>query len=1218
MEEKLLLYDFERIDNGLNWAKLLIDQEESAGRAFDISLLGERHGLVLLTLYEALCCMPYMRTPDKRQLFQYVFVRLSEKKPLRLPKNTLLPAMTHFLFEDNPHHLRFAKLAWQRIDENGMTELQFNWAVSENLIGAIQSLLHCGPDNRDSYPTIQRFWEGLRLILRTMDDTIIIHCLRGMEIKPTIYDLLFLHMQCHSEGILVNVLHVLSVLLQKSPKAFWDAIGDARPFVVAEQVFSAPQFKSILAQSLALTSQAQDGTFLKPFTTSWVDAWIQSLKREQQTDACESLLHMLFGTLVVDRTIGEEGQAACFRAGLDALSFTLNSFVGAGNDINTGTTLLYINAILNHTHRYKDLIRDCAETKVLTQVTFGVPEAAIAVIRAALELDALAFRQESKAYNLGHPVQQAVIRSSAALWETFLDILWDGKQELANNMLLAIAPLINVEQIRPNRKPPNPLNDSQKRFNVELSKTADAVSRVIQRLCDFRQDSLQALFFTSRVTQPMIGFIVHGEDIIREAGVELIKTVAGQSSRDEAIEALLASHLHNILLSFTSTINSIMTEPFPWGPAPHIVSASVGLLNGLAGQSGVLRSKPLSGTEQKAVMAWWASEWHCIKTCFEQTESWSLKVPIKRMEDFCREVIDLAGALLEHDSVIASALQQQTPSTSTNLESKAPNTGGMGYLLQPCRKYGLSLIRMLRLRDKYLVDATVALLCKMLRRLREADLEIPERDRAALHNICKRNPNTGSYPTPTNLFDTQRAALLEALGDGGPEPEVEVVEVKIGSKTTKSKTQTSIEQWSKSGTTTPPLGVKRTNRDDVKELTSSIDKRRSLLDAISSRQSQPTKPKPKPMLDQRILVANQASIKESRQKAKLEKERRDAAAIAQAKALRGPTVAGEGSGLLGLGVTGKDHAPKKSEIMVNSDDEEDQDSDEEDQLDALINSTKEGRKNLTDAERRHNRAMVQKNRGPVKKVKVQRSAKDMRARLIPPMEKLHQAILEWNIFHEGNDPPNAVTCSHVSDTYQHPKEYKETFMSLLISEAWRSFVTAKDEATSKPFGIKIVTRMNVDSFIEVTASLPIAESRDRGLSEGDIAILSKSERPLTDASQPNCLTRIWKTTYKKDFLEVTYRISNHKNSLASHLMPGSELRAIKITNMTTIEREYAALESLQYYDLMPEILNAEPSPILNYVEERIEKVMSIYNLNPGQAKAILGARDNDGFTLIQG
>ena len=70
--------------------------------------------------------------------------------------------------------------------------------------------------------------------------------------------------------------------------------------------------------------------------------------------------------------------------------------------------------------------------------------------------------------------------------------------------------------------------------------------------------------------------------------------------------------------------------------------------------------------------------------------------------------------------------------------------------------------------------------------------------------------------------------------------------------------------------------------------------------------------------------------------------------------------------------------------------------------------------------------------------------------------------------------------------------------------------------------------------------------------------------------------------------------------------------------MRTIEREFASLESLQYYDLMQEILEAKPSPMLKFSPEAVEKVMTNYHLNQGQAKAILNAKENDAFTLIQG
>jgi len=52
--------------------------------------------------------------------------------------------------------------------------------------------------------------------------------------------------------------------------------------------------------------------------------------------------------------------------------------------------------------------------------------------------------------------------------------------------------------------------------------------------------------------------------------------------------------------------------------------------------------------------------------------------------------------------------------------------------------------------------------------------------------------------------------------------------------------------------------------------------------------------------------------------------------------------------------------------------------------------------------------------------------------------------------------------------------------------------------------------------------------------------------------------------------------------------------------------------------LCSEVLEAKPSPIHKYGDEKISQVTAKYSLNKGQAQAILSANDNDGFTLIQG
>jgi len=147
----------------------------------------------------------------------------------------------------------------------------------------------------------------------------------------------------------------------------------------------------------------------------------------------------------------------------------------------------------------------------------------------------------------------------------------------------------------------------------------------------------------------------------------------------------------------------------------------------------------------------------------------------------------------------------------------------------------------------------------------------------------------------------------------------------------------------------------------------------------------------------------------------------------------------------------------------------------------------------------------------------------------------------------------------------------------------------------------------------------MSANRELKMSERDIVLLSKSSDPLNNPSDPHCLARVDRTARRKDVIEVTYRVSRDANqSFTQGLAPNVKIYAVKIADMTTTQREYAALTSLEYYDLCNEVLEAKPSPLQKYSEERISSMSVKYSLNRGQAQAILSANDNDGFTLIQG
>ncbi|KAF5138266.1 Helicase SEN1 [Metarhizium anisopliae] len=1199
IEQMLNRIDIARISCNLQWAKEYIGKIEERGDVFKKTQLGEKLPEVLIAVYEALCCMPFMSTPDQRALFQYVFMRLQGKSYLKLGRSDPLPGMTYFLFDQkNDDRRKWAQENWKFINSKSMTEAQFDWAVSNGLTSAIDDIarIQVTPQFSDEERlAIERFWEGFEIILTKLPENLIHSRLRSLELRQgsSIYDLLFRHIQtCPSEGMLVVTIRVLTIFLKDYPKAFWDVIGDARPNVIADLLFASPVYKVLLRQSLddCWSGFSMDSDVV-PFPTSWIQPWLMSLGRDRRYDACEVLMHTLFATLAKDPFIGEPGQAACIRAGFDAINFTLKSFLDPDIQTASGTTHLYAGGAFNLVVKNKDLILESLRPPHDSRegwTTFRVSDAAMSVLHAAMKLDMKMFLEEFQAIHNKKQLQSTILRESKTFWETIVETFDSSGDQvtLAKDVLVSLGPLISVEQIRP-RKSINKLDESSQRFNTSLGSIADVLARILGRVSEVDATDLNLLFADRLSFQVIVGLSVHDDSNLAEGSAEILKSWTGELSRSGAIEHMSQLHPEQTLSSIVWTLERVLKPPFPWGPIRPLLNMSRDVLRGLSDPtSGVLRTKTLNSKSVAVVLRWWNEQWRFVSKSCLNIESWSFCISNAIMTEFCREIMELAEALIAEDGLLTSA---------TALGKSEQDV--MPIILGPAKENFRGMENMIRLKDRWLVDVTVRVLGKILTRLRENKLEINAGSRKLITDACIPTGTTGKYLRSTNLTDQQRAELLQALGH---DEEVQIIQLgpttSVVDRTTaldkeRSKKQSKLDAWSKSAPPgTPSDKVGRSNRDDVLEFSRSADS--PILKQLAAQQARSKSKGP----DMKAISA----LKESRQRERAEKAKRDAEAIARAKKIRGELVPGEGSGAQSLASTGKDNA--RSEIMVNSSDEEsDDDSADSDSDEQLATLSTGGQKGLDEHEKRRQQALRDRLRRPVKKIRQQRSVKEMRARLIPPMDRLHNTILAWDIFHQGNDPPNGPAASEVATKYPDPRSYQATFFPLLASEAWRSFVTAKDEITAQPFGMKLASRASVDSFLEVAFTLPVVQNRERGVSEGDILLVSEAESPLQNPISRHCLARVHRITYKKDLIEITYRVASRNNQLSTLLMPGVTVYGVKITNMTTIEREYAALESLQYYDLMDEILKAEPNAA---VDELVLRLKSGVKTSSGKTKPI--------------
>jgi len=112
--------------------------------------------------------------------FNFVFNEVQNKKVLRI--RDTLPAMAKFLFDADPKRNRFATSAWERMEAN-LTPSIFEWVVHDALSEAIFQVSQQGVNPKE----VASFWKGFILVLARMDEDLITHSLKAMEIQPNVY-----------------------------------------------------------------------------------------------------------------------------------------------------------------------------------------------------------------------------------------------------------------------------------------------------------------------------------------------------------------------------------------------------------------------------------------------------------------------------------------------------------------------------------------------------------------------------------------------------------------------------------------------------------------------------------------------------------------------------------------------------------------------------------------------------------------------------------------------------------------------------------------------------------------------------------------------------------------------------------------------------------------------------------------------------------------------
>ena len=1203
-----------------------------------------------MSIYEALSCRSFVQNEQLvTENFAEAFQLIQSKMPLQVAY--YVPGMTTFLFGNDQTRRLWALQAWAQAKKQLIKE-DFDFAVHDALLRNLTRPV----EPQDTLSYVQTLWCGMRLILEKCDRNIITHSLRGMECD--VLRLSLDHFQYQTPSLRF-LLQTIQLVLEKAPQDFWESMGAISPTTVLEQVFNNPQYDQFLAN--AKPDEDYDSSALKDML-GWIKPFMESLETSHQPDVCRALAFQLLERLQAPR-FPTVSQIECFRHGLGVLTWTLNNcnskgtyFDAVGKVAATETLKItgeYIGQILSipslprTNDRYIDLSRP-----------------ALNVIKATLALECKALRTDQEVLEVSDKLPHGFSSYSPAIWGAVVRHLDKGSVPLATAALSAIRDLQGLEKFI------NKFDESHSKekteFNITYGDLTHVVSQMLERINDFSPADLDRLFRERETADSLVASLFSADSNMYEAGVELIKSISGQPARKEAIGHLMGPFFKTTLDSFSWSIRRI-SQKRTFASCPRMLLTCRDVLDVLCdSQDGALRTRMLNGVaETDAVENFWQHQWEALKVIYEMTESWHRRgIDSLLMKGFCRDTMQFSEYLFDQYTVFSNAVTSAAVVKTEN----GPNVSHLGEAskeMLKCPAQTLNtMTRFLRLKDEYQAFTAVDLVRKVLDRLNEFDMTLGDEASRKLTDIVNNWVRT-------ILTQQQKAELARTLEINLKrpvlliEPEVEVTETSRSGSSTPSATAvqpTSTKKKSLRATTIdlvkwqdkakkPSQDVVNVSDDNDEFDNDGLDdddviiaSSRSLelmrqhplgappgakpltstTQSISKSKTLPARARTDPVASAAAAAQSKAFL-EKRAKDIAAKKQREAEAVARLKRnLPGRGVDrqthGEGSALNGLGGgKGKDHTPRGEGMMVSSGSESDSDNELDKELFGSYKKASKG--SSAYQEYAASKLAAMKAQGPVKKIRKERTLKDMRARLAPDLSVLHRSILSWEFFHNGDFPPSSERNNYalVTSSFRNPVEYQQTFEPLLILEAWQGFLKSREETgnSQKPYAIKIANRLTVDSFIEVNTSMPITDGGELGISEADIILMSKAQSPIQNPNQPHCLARVHRISRKKGQMEINYRVIP-SNPLISAMVPNSTIHGVKVASITPLEREYGALLGLQYYDLCDEIIKAKASPLLKYSDTQIQPIINRYSLNGAQARAVQSAMDNDAFTLIQG
>ncbi|KAI5813275.1 AAA domain-containing protein, partial [Pyronema omphalodes] len=920
--------------------------------------------------------------------------------------------------------------------------------------------------------------------------------------------------------------------------------------------FSDVVFKDrLFFKLLQTTEQGAKGESDLLDLTEWMSEYIESLEPLLRPTTAPGLLKQILGR----NDLPALSRGLCFKEGMKILSSTLG---GMDTEITTGNVLV---------RQANDLFKDYQESATGAAFTTEVFEdklmekhmrvaqrAAQEAIISAIKLDIMFIGADFEClFRQKPPIKpQYELDIRTELWDLVSQRYPLNESNFSIKLLQACRSFLEMDRLYISPKGTDFIEEKN-RFNARLVRVEKPLAMLLRAMSRCKAETLDEVLSNQSSFEVLLGLMMSRSEDVAMSAEDVALTGLKAEDKVDALRLMLVKNFSVPILSL-QVLSKMHARSGLFASMPRWVKIGMNMLDLLCDRTeGIIRGKDMKALERTILRVYWDTQW--------------------------RYAMDYAEQLFDNFWTFEQAL-------TANVEiAKDKDTPMSHLLLLDAYKALNPFTYILSIQDDHLLQTCQKLMCKILGLLAEKEVPIvdDQQEKGYFMNLKKllypeSFPNYDGTPALTNLTVTQKTELSVAASRLSPD----FVPVQ------KTVIELSDDEYGSSGIT---------DEDMIKASTLIVKPKPATQSKLTFQAVPKWGEESKPIVYKKPTVPVKTTSDPLRKhkaadtQSFLEKRKAEMAAREkQKKAI-----------LL--------KKPKAPEEPDSDDDDEDSD-DEGNTLFKLGSRTKT---EIKDAKT----VGAPAKKAPTRKVPQLKRIKDMRARVAPDMSGLYKQIFKWDFFHNDDFPPGktAKDYTQVSKSFNTFGAYQKTFEPLLLLEAWQSFLQSKDEAT--PSGImevKIATRMRSDHFVELETTIDSMPDRHRWF-EADVVLLSVGKDPLKNTGEPHCIARVHSINRKfTGKCEISLRCDPGPAMLQNHMRNGGILHGIKIMSLTPLEREYASLICLQYYDLKEEILLAKPGELIEPTADQITMTQDLYNVNEPQAKAIIAATNSNGFTLIQG